>query len=342
MALADTRSRLSRALDDAQFGSPVRWSTDRPLIADWWHDLKVEEAKDKFNKVFHESRMIVRYVKQGVDSTVDMKAHRGLTGGMETMTKPAPPSKVGGALAARMGAFQEPKTYKLGLGAKQLMDRMDPTNFITPTTGSRPKIELGLHDMSASLLDPKKIKISTQLFNQPKQYQIFAFMPVAAEDDQVVFQKINAFGKQHRADNDGLYSLVRELRSELTRIKLACEHDMATNFTAFAPDSAVNPKFRYGQSAQTKVPDPQKPGELVFVPNTAELINRRKTNALNYKAILDSEFHHNEITVAFRHHAGAFPKFGVWDGKGSFLVSNVASNRMMRTGEVIPDAPPND
>ncbi len=191
--------------------------------------------------------------------------------------------------------------------------------------GASRKTELGLHDLSASILR-NNATITSQLFNagsfaQKTPAQIrnilkemhkdskgkdskgkpyYVFMPLSKPQDQKVFHLLNDVAKGMRGSD--LYPLVREIRSKMTRVKLACEHDMGAGFLACAPDNPVNPKFRYGHQKTTKT----RNSIGMLMPkqdNSAALILTRKSNAMAYDQMLARARGVNEVTIAYRHHA---------------------------------------
>lgn len=345
MSLQSKRDSLLRVIDDPLVRERIlpEWALYKPLITAWWDKLKETEAGDTLARAFHARRLVLRYIKTGESETVDMSAFHG-EGGAKKDKVPRPtaidpslsPVK---RLIALNNAASKPQYFKLGLGAKELVARTEPANFMPGIGGRREKIEMGLYDMSASLLDPRRA-ISAQTFNTISNGDIYAFMPLALPADQAVFQKLNAIGKDLRDAHPELYQLVREIRTRMTRIKLACEHDMGTNFTAFDMANTVNPRFRYGQSRRTKVPDPQAPTTLIKVDNTPAIIRKRQADAINYHAILTGAFTVNEITVAFREHRGVFPLFGVWStARGLFIEKRLVDGKLTETGNTIADAP---
>jgi hypothetical protein len=97
--------------------------------------------------------------------------------------------------------------------------------------GASHKTHLGLHDLSALLLNTL-VPISQQQYKGRGKIDIkqtYCFMPLSSSLDQAVFQNINMLAKTNR-QNEDFYNTVIDIRSKLTRIKLAAEHDMAGAF----------------------------------------------------------------------------------------------------------------
>jgi hypothetical protein len=69
-------------------------------------------------------------------------------------------------------------------------------------------------------------------------------MPLSFPLDQAVFQNINMLAKVNLEQQGDFYDMVIGIRSKLTRIKLAAEHDMAVAFVRVGY-KGNKPKFRY-------------------------------------------------------------------------------------------------
>jgi len=316
MPLPESRAALDRLLRRQDIALLVKnqWDHVKAHIEPWWTDYKDWEEHESFARAFADQRMTVRWAKRGMVAQMELQAARPGMANLETFKKPQPELK---GPAARMAQHQTVKNYELDVGIRGVAARANPANFCPDTGGASRKAELGLHDMSASLL--RNQDIVAQLFNKPEKGHLYVFMPLALPDDQDIFHRLNGLAKADRSSP--LYPLVRSYRSQMTRLKLACEHDMGTNFVALAPEDKINPRFRYGIGRLTKVPEldeQRRPtGKLESdVANTPELIAARKQAAINYRQILERElFAVNEITIAYRQHKNpAFPMFAEWDG----------------------------
>lgn len=320
MSLERARHQLSAALDMRTFPATLErdWPGLRAMIVDWWNAYKDWEKQDSFAVALKQCRMSVRYVKaKTYSSVVDMGARKL---GEDNLTP-----------------F---RAFPMQLGLKAVVDNSDPTNFLPPKKGAiGMRAQLGLYDAAASLIDPRK-PMGGQFYNKVVSTgDIYVFSALSDPDDQVVFQHLNERAKAYRKHTE-LYDLVRDIRTKLTRVKLACEHDMGSNFTAFAPDDPINPKFKYGLSVFTKLPDPEKVGELKKVRNTEEVIAARRLTAMNFKAAIQKQYRYNEFIVAYRQHAGPFPvitKAVVQkpSGRVDFQVQMVANGVVTATDQMI-------
>ena len=299
MSLDHAREQLLPKLVNGSFGALVKedWPSARQLVVDWWDAYQKFERDDTFDTAWSEQRMSLRWCGRGLDYSFK------------------------GVEATRIDTGESVTYGKLisNVGVKGVMARLDPKVFLPYAGGVSRKTELGLHDLSASILR-SNAPITTQLFNAgsfakktPTQIRdvlkelqkaskgepYYVFMPLSKPADQKVFHFLNDLAKQKR--DSPLYPLVREIRSKMTRVKLACEHDMGTGFLAAKPDNAVNPKFRYGHQKTTKTR--ASSGLLVpGVENSPELIAARKSQAMAYDEMLKKAKGVNEVTIAYRYH----------------------------------------
>lgn len=307
MGLKESRAALEQAL----LGDWLAWKDLRPLAKQWWADLKRWEATDTFEAAFKDNRMTARQINIG-------KTARG--GEFPVINKAAPEDKL------------KERNIKLERDVASIKARTKPENFFNRETGKSMKNELGLHDLSASLLDGKR-KISEQL----KRYEesVVLFMPVPNEEDLQLFCVLNDISKLELKDKDD--NDIREMRSQLTRIKLAQASDMGTKYVDVSnpEDPKSQAKFRYGVTGTIIR---QKGG--IGLKASEQEIKARRSNALRYKSILESEITKvNEVVMAYRAHASStFPMFAIWmeDPKEHhFLVVNPDTGG--GTGMVVTD-----
>jgi hypothetical protein len=307
MSLDHARDQLLPLLENGAFGTAVAndWTGARKLVVDWWDAYKAWERDDTFEAAWREQRMSLRWCGRGLDFSFS---------GVEATRNDAVKNDKGSFPSVTYGQLTS------NVGVKGVMARLDPKVFVPSPGGTSRKTELGLHDLSASILR-SNATITSQLFNagsfaQKTPAQIrdvlkdlhkdskgkpyYVFMPLSKPKDQKLFHLLNDLAKLRR--DSPLYPLVREFRSKMTRVKLACEHDMGTGFLATAPDNPVNPKFRYGHQRTTKT----RTSSGTLLPNrenSTELIATRKSNAMHYDQMLARATGVNEVTIAFRHHA---------------------------------------
>jgi hypothetical protein len=305
MSLDHAREQLLPKLEDGSFGVLMTedWPSAERLVLDWWDAYQKFERDDTFDTAWSDQRMSLRWCGRGLDFSFK---------GVEATRIDAVKNTDGSFPSVTYGNLTS------NVGVKGVMARLDPKVFLPYAGGVSRKTELGLHDLSASILR-SNAPITKQLFNagsfagkNPTQIRdvltgmrkdakgapYYVFMPLSKPADQKVFHFLNDLAKQNR--NSQLYPLVREIRSKMTRVKLACEHDMGTGFLAAKPDNPVNPKFRYGHQKTTKerVSGSLKSGR----DNSRELIAARKSQAMAYDQMLKKATGVNEVTIAYRYH----------------------------------------
>ncbi|WP_321470587.1 hypothetical protein [uncultured Paludibaculum sp.] len=300
-----SRTALSLSLLDG-----AKWEVLRPLVQRWWSELKSWEAADTFAAAFQDDRMTVRQINVG--ST------------------------------ARGGDFAIPNLYSsekehertisLARDVAGVKERFTPANFYNPSTLKRAKNELGLHDLSASLLSHKK-----PIREQLKHYEdvVALFVPVPMEEDHALFYTLNQMGKNELSD--GAHE-IRIMRSQLTRIKLAQGSDMGTTYRDMSQPGSDQGKIRYGVTGTViKRGEGQKSKASDA---TEQELKDRRSNALKYKRILNVIFNPgekivNEIVMAYRSHsAPQFPMFAQWDKPRRFF-RLIDSDTLQPTGPVI-------
>ena len=267
----------SRKAVDIAYREGSDWNVLTPLIEQWFADLKAWEGIDTFNAAFQDKRMTCRQVN--IDP-----------------------------VTARGGAFDVGgRQMTLARDVPGIKARMVPTNYFHPHTVRPRKNELGLHDLRTSLLtDARPIK--TQL----KGYEnvLALFVPLPTEDDLYLFDSLNQTAKKEPAGA----VLMKTLRSQLTRVKLAQASDMGSTFQN-APLPGQPERFRYGLDGTIIGENQRGRAVKIGAPATAEELFNRKTNALRYKSILVNPVTTvNEIALAYRQHASPlFPMFTQWN-----------------------------
>jgi hypothetical protein len=104
-----------------------------------------------------------------------------------------------------------------------------------------------------------EVEISKQQYRTYNN--IFVFMALSQAEDQAVFPYINILAKAYKGGFNDFYDLVRNIRSKMTRIKFAAEHDMGTSIVCVGRTATNRPKFRMRPAETThasvldKLPD---------------------------------------------------------------------------------------
>lgn len=280
MPLEESREALKEAL---MGDSPKEGEELMGCFQNWFNDLKLWEAQDTFSQAFRDKRMTIRQVNIGGTAR-------------------------GGAFEVNKVKSDNPKVpvgrtkITLARGVGDIAARGVPKNFFDPVTKARMKNELGLHNLSASLLDPQR-PISSQI----KKYQevVACFMPVPQEVDLRLFQLLKDMSKSGAIV--GKEDEISAMRTRLTRIKRAQASDMGTKYVDVSQTD--EPNIQYGITGTII----RERGTIGKAAKPDELANRTH-NALNYKSILEEMVTTvNEIVMVYRSHPSPlFPMFACW------------------------------
>jgi len=214
------------------------WETLIDQVDAWW-DAHQEWAKqDTLADAYKEQRLIVK-------GTSEMNTP------IQAQTRPMAP-KLRHAKDEDWGASNTFGTPIVKTNAS-IQARMNPKVFVPDDGAPSRKTELGYHDLSALLLNPL-VHISKQQYKTPEDGQLYVFLPLSPALEQAVFQNINTLAKASARSHEGFYTRVRQIRSEMTRIKLAAEHDMAVAFIKVGVSERTNlPKFKYSLISTTDI-----------------------------------------------------------------------------------------
>jgi hypothetical protein len=133
-------------------------------------------------------------------------------------------------------------------------------------------------------------------------------MPIAHEEDMVVFYMLNDLSKKAKTQSPKLYEAVVAIRRSMSRLKLGAAEDIASGLYDISPRPHVDlPKFRYGIKAEKGQQNPLK----------VQQNQERMQAVLHYKGIVklqrERQSESNEIVIAYRQHAGdRFPLYTRW------------------------------
>jgi hypothetical protein len=335
--------RTSRAYDNDP--SSVDPSTLVEHAYEWFDALKEWEKDETFDRAFQDNRMTLRLLNAEVtrsanDFQRDVDAWTAV--------------KADGTFKKTGGQ----QSVFLSGGLKGLSDRADPSNFVRRNAtrdrdpaGQSAKNRLGLHDLSARLLD-RRFDIGKQGFNMDKTKHA-VFMPVPKQEDHVLFYWLNYLSKNvEELRSYGPYvNAVQFIRARMTRVKLAEPTDMGANLIAMTDSATGRTRIRYGYTGTvTRTVTAPKPKltfqeelalksknlrpvdtttEYVSVPLTPRQVQSRITSAWAYKSILQTanQLGNNEIAIAYRTHGSPlFPLITTWpdrdQGDGTYTVTD--------------------
>ncbi len=344
------------------------WSSVEPLLNKWWAAYKLWEENDTFNKAFKNKRMTVRtfpgYLGVPKDATVPhppIRDNWGEAGFKKQHAKIFPRGEINvvdtkkntetGETETEVRIFADGKFTPLAKEEEEEHDRVfhktdehnyygarrgidssafaDPLNFVD----REKKYEEGLHDLSASLLNPD-LSIFDQIHNNNWDAH-FSFLPLSKEDDQYVLFNLIRMAKELRLTLPALDTKVRFYRASMTRVKLAAEFDMAIGYTA-VPVANPQPgspayKLRYGLTKNTTIIGAT--GQQT-VPVTPKLYADRQQAALRFKSILGIRDAKNEIVIAIRRHEGPFPVYAVRQS-GQLKCYDIVDSKMVFNNKTI-------
>lgn len=301
------------------------WPYVRGLINDWLTDYKQFEKDDTFDAAFRESRMTIRWGQEALIyknmQAVEGTAARTITTWENKITAIGQPKKwVKVNKNEKVGGESKAWAFPVDIGMEGIVKRVMGDHFLAHDGRMSDKYFLGLHDLSASVLNPR-VPISRQTFNKITEGDLYAFMPLGDPEDQNVFMILKDLAKHKPLHNNvDFVDAVKIISTQFTRLKLACDHDMGTNFAAVPSKKPLGFKFQYGTSRLGK-----KRNAAGIVQSNKILTDHdfaiRTIRATNYKNILNpdpTKFENNEVVLAYRKHGGTdFPMFGKWDAAAS-------------------------
>ena len=152
------------------------------LVKMWWREFKRWEREETVSRAFYDSRMSIRtYNPEGSSSK------------WNTIRNSVMATPVG-----QSGSEQFEGTYDVS--GKGVKERTNPENFYHDAKTKSLKYKLGLHDLSASLLNPAQ-KISAQLYHglsrKEKDKALAVFMPLPEPEDISLFDILNSVAKKY-------------------------------------------------------------------------------------------------------------------------------------------------
>ncbi len=278
-ATRDTMVRNALSL----LGKGETWAELSTDIDRWWKALEITAKKDEatFNAPYMNRQMTVRAVAKNSAAQGGMFKASIMKGESKTTTGDADMS--------------------LERDRESILKRTNPENWSGETSDLAAKQKTGLYELSASLLDPSRKDILSQMkFYKAPEAVVFA--PAAHPLDQQIFAAISTL-----ADAD--QPTLRKISSKMTRIIMAQSTDMGTKYVDFSPGN-TGTDIRYGESG-TLIRHAAGTGKAA----RSHELEERRLNALMYWRILkDSKQLVNEVVVEYRQHAsGLFPLFAKVD-----------------------------
>lgn len=314
MSLDITRKYLNAYLEGKNSIGRAEEAGVLMLVKAWFEAYKRWEFDDQFLKAFKEGRMSIRQGPVSKTYKDDFSVKR--LGELQSQGYPG---------------------HQYSVGMDSLKERLKPDNFLDNheaiDRAERLKYKMGLHDLSASLLNPRKPTISEQQrwkhSGEKRDRWIAIFMPLPQPLDLALFHQLNTLAKRSATQCPSLYAELVDIRSKMTRVKLAAPVDMSAGLRNIAPAGAP-PHFSYGLKR------PLGPNGGLTGEDQA-----RYEFALHYTDILSFQTgSSNEIVIAYRRHASTrFPLFARWNDTDQVFVcvKDEESSTSIPAG-FIPDA----
>ena len=191
------------------------WSFIHTDIISWWAAYKKWEAVDTFNEAFDDKRMTVRTFAAGFAT----QAWKTFDRGKIQLSKDR--FFADSRFTALPGDQQQRQLVAFGREKQKYHAQrgIDSSAFANPASFAtrEAKYDAGLHDLSASLLNPK-MSIWDQIHNSEEGAH-FSFLPLSEMGDQEVMYNLVRLAKD-KVSIPGLYDLVRGYRAQMTRVKL--------------------------------------------------------------------------------------------------------------------------
>jgi hypothetical protein len=190
------------------------------------------------------------------------------------------------------------KTARLDAGGAGIVRRLTPNNFITgPGKGRSDKYLLGLHDLSASLLNPDgyTLKMYTDL-------TLVVLMPLPLAEDVALFYRLRDLSKSASCPSAGFKQAVDQMASQFTRPRIASSLDMGAQYVVSKSKRHGQDSIKYVKGSGAKVTSKDTPAQTVQNVRT------------NYRDILKKDLTGaNEITIAYRKYGtrNKFPCFAI-------------------------------
>jgi hypothetical protein len=288
------------------------------IVKDWHHQVKVWEESDVLDQAFKDSRLTFRYMihpdkgvdKFGATDKYDFKKENpgkdptrerilGIINNdryQKDVTNRGVKEKIvddnGKEDSVWVRGASRGGKITLDAGGAGMLRRMDPANFERTAQTQSNKHAMGLHSLSASLLNPEGY--SGHRFSE---IALVCLMPLPLQDDVTIFYGLRQLSKS--GGSGSFQAAVVTLASEFTRPQLAAGMDMGAQYVLVTSERHKKDSVKYVRGTKNQDQEGQTP-------------RLGRLNARNdYKAILKSGVG-NEITIAYRKHGLSGTKFPVF------------------------------
>lgn len=261
-------------------GQPGGLREQRAL--NWLGALKLWESCDGVHAAYAEDRLVVRAFGPTLPPDHVIK-----------LTNPFPRVYESSDVERRTNLNDDHAEHIQQLGYKYdtsqvgILKRKDPRNFDKGRVNG--KYELGLHDISATLVNPIR-PIVDQLHK--KENAKVMFLPLTQMEDQGLCSALLHNLELPPAEP----ALAHYIRARVTRVKVAGSTDLATGFSAF-PRGDGQYKLKY------TLPTSGFPDELTY----SQFLAHHQRLARNFSEILENQpGPKNEVLLAVRGHGNPY------------------------------------
>jgi hypothetical protein len=304
------------------------WAAAEQLIKSWWGVYEAWEARDTFNKAVADRRMTMRTFGEGFNYQLKKTVPMNIAENSRFYANSNRGKLLGDEQASDYQAFQnavsQPNAYANPQRGIDTSAFANPANF----QSRKLKYEHGLHDLSVKVLIPGE-DIKGQSHHSGSANPHFCFLPLSKPQDQYVIFKLIQYASVLRNTVPQLYDLTRDIRSKMTRVKLAHGYDMGTGYIAIrSPGQQDNLPFKvsYSIGNNTKVrKEEMGPDRKAFVPVSMDMIRDRQRAYFEHEANVVRRSG-NEFVIAMRRHNGPFPVYARFDG-GMFKCYDLKDNQ---------------
>lgn len=311
--------------DDREAAAVIaqNWAYAKLLIERWWHDYKAWERDDTFNEAVQDDRMTMRSFASDFASQVNKTQNVTITRGrFYDSERKSLPNEANWDAFARMPLAPHQRGIDTSAYA-------NPANFASRQL----KYDLGLHDLSVRLVKKGTVTgLKGDSHHKAQENPHFCFLPLSKSEDQFVLYKLMRYAKALRTTSPEVDTLVRQIRNEMTRVKVSSDYDMGTGYTAVPtpgrPDGLAY-KVTYGLGSTVKVR-----GHVTPPDTTKEMLQARQEMYFKSKAAI-VKYPDNEIVIAMRKHAGPFPVYAVYDNSGTLKCFDIVNGQKVLNGQTI-------
>jgi len=273
-------------------------------IREWHFQIQMWQDNDELATAFSEGRLTHRTMSHpGGKYDYGSRSDNNLLGiiNNDNFYKPivneAKKLDSGGWAKSPTHAERE-KTARLDAGGAGIMRRLTPDNFTTgPGMERSNKQLLGLHDLSASLLNPDGYTLKKY-----SELTLVVLTPLPLPEDVALFYQLRELSKSASCPSLAFKQAVEQMACQFTRPRIASSLDMGAQYVVTKSKRHGQDSIKYVKGSGAKVTSKETPAQCVQNVRT------------NYRDILKKDLTGaNEITIAYRKYGtgNKFPCFAI-------------------------------